>query len=41
MHDPLGRRWFASLAEFSPKDLARIRHYLAGVNLLGYTLSEL
>jgi hypothetical protein len=36
MSDPLGRRWFSSTSEFTPKVLARIRHYLVGVNTLGY-----
>jgi hypothetical protein len=38
MRDPLGRMWFSSTAEFSPKDLARICQYLAGVNKLRYTV---
>jgi hypothetical protein len=37
MNDPLGRRWFRSTSEFTPKTLARIRHYLSGVNTLGYS----
>jgi hypothetical protein len=37
MNDPLGSRWFNSTAEFTPKDLARIRHYLVAVNTLGYS----
>jgi hypothetical protein len=37
MNDPLGQRWFSSTSEFTPKMLARIRHYLVGVNTLGYT----
>jgi hypothetical protein len=37
MSDPLGRRWFSSASEFTPKMLARIRHYLVGVNTLGYS----
>jgi hypothetical protein len=36
MHDPLGQRWFRSIADFSPKELTRIRHYLMAVNSLGY-----
>ena len=40
MHDPLGKRWFGSVAEFTPKDLARICQYLVGVNLMGYTVSD-
>jgi hypothetical protein len=35
--DPLGRRWFNSTDEFTPKVLARIYHYLVGVNTLGYS----
>jgi hypothetical protein len=37
MSDPLGQRWFSSASEFTPKILARIRHYLVGVNTLGYS----
>ena len=37
MSDPLGRRWFNDISEFSPKELARIRHYLAAVNDIGYS----
>ncbi len=37
MSDPLGQRWFSSASEFTPKVLARIRHYLVGVNTLGYS----
>jgi hypothetical protein len=37
MRDPLGQRWFGSTSEFTPKMLARIRHYLVGVNTLGYS----
>lgn len=37
LNDPLGHRWFRSMAGFSPKELARIRHYLVAVNQLGYS----
>ncbi len=37
MNDQLGRRWFPSTSEFTPKTLTRIRHYLLGVNTLGYS----
>jgi hypothetical protein len=37
MSDPLGRQYFFSTSEFPPKVLARIRHYLVGVNVLGYS----
>lgn len=37
MKDPLGHRWFKSTIEFTPKELARIHHYLIGVNTLGYS----
>jgi hypothetical protein len=37
MSDPLGRRWFTSTSDFTPKDLARICLYLAAVNELGYS----
>jgi hypothetical protein len=37
MSDPLGPRWFSSTSEFTPKMLARICHYLVGVNTLGYS----
>ena len=36
MHDPLGQRWFRSIADFSPKELTRIRYYLMAVNELGH-----
>lgn len=37
LSDPLGNRWFRSMTGFSPKELARIRHYLVAVNELGYS----
>lgn len=37
MRDQLGPQWFNSTSEFTPKILARIRHYLVGVNTLGYS----
>jgi hypothetical protein len=37
MSDPLGRRWFKDIDEFSPKELSRIRQYLVAVNDIGYT----
>jgi hypothetical protein len=37
MDDPLGKKWFNSISDFTPKDIARIRHYLVGVNTLGYS----
>lgn len=37
MSDPLGRRWFRSTSELTPKTLTRVRHYLLGVNILGYS----
>ena len=37
MRDPLGRLWFSSTEEFTPKIIARIRHYLVAVNNLGYS----
>jgi hypothetical protein len=37
MQHPLGRRWFSDTYEFTPKVLARIWHYLVGVNVLGYS----
>jgi hypothetical protein len=37
MNDPLGQRWFNSTSEFAPKIMARIWHYLVGVNTMGYT----
>jgi hypothetical protein len=30
-------RWFTSTIEFTPKLVARIHHYLVGVNRLGYS----
>jgi hypothetical protein len=37
MDDPLGVGWFCAMDEFTPKELARIRHYLVGVHALGYS----
>jgi hypothetical protein len=37
MSDPLGRRWFNQLSEFTPKEITRIRHYIAAVNHVGYS----
>jgi hypothetical protein len=34
---PLGAKWFSATDEFTPKELARIRHYLVGVQTLGYS----
>jgi hypothetical protein len=36
MNDPLGQRWFNSISDFTPKDIARIHYYLIGLNTLGY-----
>jgi hypothetical protein len=35
--DSHARQWFTSTTEFTPKLLARIHHYLVGVNKLGYS----
>lgn len=37
MNHPLGERWFTSLDEFTPKEITRLRHYLMGVDTLGYS----
>lgn len=37
MNDPLGREWLTSTASLTPKELTRIRHYLNGINTLGYS----
>ncbi len=37
MNDPLGSAWFQSVSEFSPKELARIHHYIVAVNQIGYS----
>jgi hypothetical protein len=38
MEHPLGRSWFTSTAELTPKDLARISQYLVGVESIGFEL---
>ena len=39
MQDPLGRAWLSGLEGLTLKEVTRMRHYLAGVNSLGYNTS--
>jgi hypothetical protein len=37
MQDPLGREWLSGLDGLALKEVTRMRHYLSGVNILGYS----